>query len=206
MAGRAPNAYGRISRSRSRCTTTGTLGRASGARAHQAQETEMDKPIAPAADAGASAVACGDSRGMANIMWTNVIFALATLVNLAILDYNFKKDRNKLLYALGGIVLVASVACFILTSIDLAQLKAPRAISPDQRNRIAEKMKQFAGQQYTGLIGSGVADAGDLWREIGLSLDSAGWQFWCCIPKTIVRLSAHEVSITPVAPEGILIL
>ena len=139
-------------------------------------------------------------------MWTNVIFALATLVSLAILDYNFKKDRNKLLYALGGIDLVASVACFILTSIDLARLKAPRAISPDQRNRIAEKMKQFAGQEYTGLIGSGVADAGDLWREIGLSLDSAGWQFWCCIPRTIARLSAHEVSITPVAPEGILIL
>jgi hypothetical protein len=83
------------------------------------------------------------------------------------------------------------------------------SISPEQRDRIVEKMKQFAGQEYTGLVGSGVADASDLWREIGLSLDLAGWQFWCCIPRTIARLpyGGHEVSITQAPPpEGILIL
>jgi hypothetical protein len=50
------------------------------------------------------------------IVWTNVIFAVATLASLAIFDYNFKKDGDKFLYVLGGIALIASVACFIMTS------------------------------------------------------------------------------------------
>jgi hypothetical protein len=41
----------------------------------------------------------------------------------------------------------------------LAKFKAPRAISSEERHRIAEKMKQFADQKYAGLIGSGVVDA-----------------------------------------------
>jgi len=41
----------------------------------------------------------------------------------------------------------------------LAQVKAPRAITSEERNRIAKKMKEFADQEYAGPIGSGVVDA-----------------------------------------------
>jgi hypothetical protein len=57
----------------------------------------------------------------------------------------------------------------------LEKFKAPRAISVEQRNRIVEQMKQFAGQQYFGMVASDIADAWDIWREIGLSLELAGW-------------------------------
>jgi hypothetical protein len=58
----------------------------------------------------------------------------------------------------------------------LEKFKSPRAISVEQRNRIAEQMKQFAGQQYYGMVASDVADAWDVWREISLSLELAGWK------------------------------
>lgn len=58
----------------------------------------------------------------------------------------------------------------------LENFKAPRAISIQQRNRIAEEMKQFSGQEYFGLIASDVADAWEIWREISLSLELAGWK------------------------------
>ena len=83
----------------------------------------------------------------------------------------------------------------------LAQFKAPRAISPEQRDCIVEKMKEFAGQEYTGMIGSGVVDAQELWREIGLSLDLAGWKNWCCVSRPIDRLYGHEATIWQ-APVG----
>jgi hypothetical protein len=52
---------------------------------------------------------------------------------------------------------------------------APRFISEESRNRIAMKMKQFSGQEYSGMVASDVGDAWDLWREISGALDSAGW-------------------------------
>jgi hypothetical protein len=58
----------------------------------------------------------------------------------------------------------------------LEKFKAPRAISPEQRNRIAEEMKKFAGQEYFGMVASGVPDAWDIWRELSLSLELAGWK------------------------------
>jgi hypothetical protein len=61
-------------------------------------------------------------------------------------------------------------------NLELARFKAPRAISPEQRNRIAEKMKEFTGQEYAGMVASDVGDAWSLWREIGLSLELAGWR------------------------------
>jgi hypothetical protein len=60
--------------------------------------------------------------------------------------------------------------------VSLEKFKAPRAISPEQRNRIAEEMKKFAGQEYFGMVASGSPDAWDIWREISLSLEIAGWK------------------------------
>jgi hypothetical protein len=58
----------------------------------------------------------------------------------------------------------------------LEKFKAPRSISVEARNRIAESLKEFSGQQYYGMVASDVADAWDLWREISLSLELAGWK------------------------------
>src|SRR5262249_44053298 len=60
--------------------------------------------------------------------------------------------------------------------LELAKLKAPRTILPEQRVRISELMHEFAGQEYWGMVASDVADAWDLWREISLSLELAGWR------------------------------
>jgi hypothetical protein len=67
----------------------------------------------------------------------------------------------------------------------LEKFKAPRSISVEQRNRIVEEMKKFAGQQYFGMVASGIADAWDVWREISLSLELAGWKR---IPHPVCRL------------------
>jgi hypothetical protein len=75
------------------------------------------------------------------------------------------------------------------------QLAAPREISPEEQNRITEKMKEFAGQEYAGLVAPGVGDAWLLWERIASSLDHAGWKFWCCISRPIDRLYGHEASI-----------
>jgi hypothetical protein len=58
----------------------------------------------------------------------------------------------------------------------LEKFKAPRSISGEQRTRIVEEMKKFAGQEYFGMVASDVADAWDVWREISLSLELAGWK------------------------------
>jgi hypothetical protein len=52
---------------------------------------------------------------------------------------------------------------------------APRMISREQRQRISQKMKQFAGQDYSGMVASDVGDAWDVWREVSLSLELANW-------------------------------
>ena len=57
----------------------------------------------------------------------------------------------------------------------LEKYKAPRSISQEQRDRITEQMKKFAGQEYFGMVASGSADAWDVWREVSLSLELAGW-------------------------------
>ena len=66
-------------------------------------------------------------------------------------------------------------------------------------------MKQFASQEYTGAIGSGVGDAGDLWREISLSLELAGGQIWWCVSRPVVSHYGHEASIIQAPQEGIMI-
>ena len=87
----------------------------------------------------------------------------------------------------------------------LEKFKAPRAISVDQRNRIAEQMKQFAGQQYFGMVASDVADAWDIWREISLSLELAGWNR---LPPPGLQVSQYGPPAgIPLAPQaGVMVL
>jgi len=60
--------------------------------------------------------------------------------------------------------------------LELAKLKTPRSIGEELRNRIVEQMKQFAPQEYMGRVSAGSDDAWDLWREISLALELAGWK------------------------------
>jgi hypothetical protein len=53
---------------------------------------------------------------------------------------------------------------------------APRVISQEQRDRITEKMKMFAGQEFSSKVASGSDDAWDLWGQISLALELAGWK------------------------------
>jgi hypothetical protein len=57
----------------------------------------------------------------------------------------------------------------------LAKFSAPRSISVELRNRVVEQMIQFAPQSYTGRVSAGSDDAWELWREISLALELAGW-------------------------------
>jgi hypothetical protein len=134
-----------------------------------------------------------------------VIFGLGTFATLIAIFLRYKKDRDRRLLVLGGIGIVASVACFAITSIDLAKFKAPREISPEQQKRITEKMKEFTRQEYTGWVTPGVVDAWMLWKEIGSSLDMVGWKFWCFISRPIDKLYGHEASIWQAPFRGVMI-
>jgi hypothetical protein len=97
-----------------------------------------------------------------------------------------------------GCVLALGIAAQYYINYELA---APRTLNDKERNRIAEKMKEFAGQEYTGWVAPGVLDAWMLWREIGSSLDMAGWKIWCCVSRPTVQLLGHEASVWQ-APSG----
>jgi len=58
---------------------------------------------------------------------------------------------------------------------ELERLKAPRLLSEEQRVRITEKMRQFAGQEFSGAVTMGVSDAWTLWRVISTTLRDANW-------------------------------
>jgi hypothetical protein len=123
-----------------------------------------------------------------------VIFAFGTVATLAALFLKYRKDRDRRLLILGSVGVVASVARFALTSIDLARFKAPLAISAEQQKRISAKMKEFAGQEYAGWVAPGVGDAWELWEEIAFSLDAAGWKFFCCISGRDLSTSSSKPS------------
>ena len=64
----------------------------------------------------------------------------------------------------------------IQAQLELKKFKAPRSISVELRDRIVEQMKPFAPQEYAGRVSAGSDDAWDLWREISLALELAGWK------------------------------
>jgi hypothetical protein len=89
--------------------------------------------------------------------------------------------------------------------LELAKLKAPRTISPEQRTRLSELMHGFEGQEYWGMVASDVGDAWDLWREISLALELAGWKR--LPPPGLAVTQYGPLAGIPVAPqEGVMIL
>jgi hypothetical protein len=88
--------------------------------------------------------------------------------------------------------------------VSLEKFKAPRSISVEQRNSIAEEMKRFAGQQYFGMVASDVADAWDIWREISLSLELAGWKR---LPPPGLQVSQYGPPAgIPLAPQAVVMV
>ena len=73
-----------------------------------------------------------------------------------------------------GIVAEANARAFEAQAA-LEKFKAPRRLSPEQRARIGEKLKQYAGRQFVGSIAPGVEDARNLWRQIAGALREANW-------------------------------
>ena len=92
---------------------------------------------------------------------SKVIFGIGTLASLGLAFYKYKHDRKFSFLILSIVALTASVSGFLIT----VQLSAPRVISLTERNRISAKMQAFAGNEYTGLVASGVADGWPLWRR-----------------------------------------
>lgn len=89
--------------------------------------------------------------------------------------------------------------------LELEKFKRPRSISEEQRNRIAEKMTEFSGQQYFGTVANDIADAWDIWREISVSLELAGWNRQVP-PGRTARQYGPEAG-TAVAPQvGVMVL
>src|SRR5260370_3485631 len=66
-------------------------------------------------------------------------------------------------------------------------------------------MKEFGGQQYFGMVASDMADAWDIWREISLSLELAGWKR---LPPPGLQVSQYGPPAgIPLAPQaGVMVL
>jgi hypothetical protein len=82
---------------------------------------------------------------------------------------------------------------------------APRVISPEQRERIIEKMKQFAPQSFSGRVAAGSEDAWDLWREISLALELAGWKKLPPVPPIGTPPFGPSATITEAAMPGVMV-
>jgi hypothetical protein len=60
---------------------------------------------------------------------------------------------------------------------ELEKFRAPRRfVPPEQHARIVEKLRQFAGQQFFGLLAERAADAWPLWEQIAGLLQQADWE------------------------------
>ena len=89
--------------------------------------------------------------------------------------------------------------------ISLQKKLAPRALSRANRDRIVEKMKQFAAQEYFGMVASDVGDAWDIWREVSLALELANWKR--LPPPGASATSFGPPAGIPLAPQpGVMIL
>jgi hypothetical protein len=137
---------------------------------------------------------------------STIVIGILVLGTLVVHLGNYYLRQQKDWWARGllivGCVLAAGIAAQYYINYELA---APRTLNDKERNRIAEKMKEFTGQEDTGWVAPGVVDAWMLWSEIGSSLDMAGWKFWCCISRPIDKLYGHEASIWQAPFRGVMI-
>jgi hypothetical protein len=59
--------------------------------------------------------------------------------------------------------------------LELTHLKTPRTLAPDAQRRLAERLRQFAGQEFAGQVAPGSEDARGLWETLEPALAAAQW-------------------------------
>jgi hypothetical protein len=59
--------------------------------------------------------------------------------------------------------------------LELARLKAPRTLTPEQQQRVTSKLQKFAGQEFAGQVTPGSDDARPLWEALDKALRAANW-------------------------------
>jgi hypothetical protein len=140
-----------------------------------------------------SAVLSGDEDALRSALLFGSVFG-GVLVGVGVI-WEAKKLDAATATVFVGIVLEAACTIFLFVTdegisrrqqsiIEAQQSKiialeiklAPRTISPQQREQVAGLMRQFAPQEYWGMAASDVSDAWNLWREISLGLELAGWK------------------------------
>jgi len=59
--------------------------------------------------------------------------------------------------------------------LELARLKTPRMLTPEQQRRVAAKLEKFAGQEFEGQVAPGSEDARPLLEALDKALSAAQW-------------------------------
>jgi len=62
-----------------------------------------------------------------------------------------------------------------VAELELTRLTTPRTLAPDAQQRVAARVKAFAGQQFEGQVAPGSEDAHALWEVLDKTLASAQW-------------------------------
>jgi hypothetical protein len=164
--------------------------------------------------------------GEAEPFWPHVVLLLVSIlaaftVGFGIIlespKYSAAVHRLATWLVLGGIAVESLCTVFLFvfdesisskqqsTIIALETRLAPRAISSQQRDRITEKMKMFAGQEFSGRVASGSEDAWDLWGQISLALELAGWKKLPPVPPMATPPYGQPATITMSAMPGVMI-
>lgn len=59
-------------------------------------------------------------------------------------------------------------------ALELEKLRAPRALTEEQRRRLISRVREFANQEYTAVLTSGGFDVPRLWQDLNQALTDAG--------------------------------
>jgi hypothetical protein len=59
--------------------------------------------------------------------------------------------------------------------LELAKIKTPRLLTTQAQQRVAAKIRQFAGQEFAGQVAPGSDDARPLWETLDKALTASGW-------------------------------
>jgi hypothetical protein len=62
-----------------------------------------------------------------------------------------------------------------VAELELTRLTTPRTLAPDAQQRVAARVKAFAGQQFEGQVAAGSEDAQALWAVLDKTLAAAQW-------------------------------
>jgi hypothetical protein len=60
-------------------------------------------------------------------------------------------------------------------ALQLERFRAPRTLTDEQRQHVAARVREFAGQEYTAVLASGGFDVRILWIALDNTLTAAGW-------------------------------